>query len=100
MKRQTINMKLAILTVWATNGAYLALAQQSAQPTFPSAVEASQSLFNAVQSNNEKAITNIVGGSADLTSSSDPGQDQVDRDLFVRKYQEMHRIGRDPDGSA
>jgi hypothetical protein len=100
MKPQTINMKLAILTICITNGAYMALAQQSARPTFPSAAEASQSLFQAVQSNNEKAITNILGGPADLTSSTEPGQDQAERDLFVQKYQEMHRIGRDTDGSA
>jgi hypothetical protein len=100
MKRQTINMKLAILMIWATNGAYMALAQQTAQPTFPSAAEASQNLFKAVQSNNEKAIANILGGPTDLTSSSDQGQDRVDRDLFVQKYQEMHRVGRDSDGSA
>ena len=28
------------------------------------------------------------------------GQDKVDRELFVQKYQEMHRLGRDADGSV
>ena len=89
---------LALLVMWTTSGAYRGLAQQPAQPTFPSAAEASQGLFQAVQNNDEQAITKILGGPTELASSSDPGQDKVDRDLFVRKYQEMHRLGREPDG--
>src|ERR1700719_2968747 len=91
---------LAMLAMWATNGAYLALAQQAAQPTFPSTAEASQNLFQAVQSNNEQAITNILGGPTELTSSRDAGQDKLDREMFVQKYQEMHRLHREPDGSV
>lgn len=117
MKRQMINMinqwlqnfsgrarfamvPLAMLAIWATNGAYPSLAQQAAQPTFPSATEASQSLFHAVQRNDEQAIAKILGGPTDLTSSHDAGQDKVDRELFVQKYQEMHRLGHEPDGSV
>ena len=92
-------LPLAILTMWATNGAYPGLAQQSAQPTFQSTAEASEALFQAVQSNNEEAIARILGGQTELTSSRDTGQDKVDRDMFVQKYQEMHRLGRDDDGS-
>src|SRR6266852_6305454 len=90
----------AMLAMWATNGAYPGLAQASAQPTFQSTAEASQTLFQAVQSNNEAAIAKILGGTTELTSSRDPGQDKVDRELFVQKYQEMHRLGRDADGSV
>jgi DUF2950 family protein len=90
----------AILAVWATNGAYPGLAQPSAQPTFQSTAEASQTLFQAVQSNNEEAIAKILGGPSELTSSRDPEQDKVERELFVEKYQEMHRLGRDADGSV
>jgi hypothetical protein len=53
-----------------------------------------------VQSNNEGTIANILGGPSELTSSRDPGQDKDDRELFVRKYQEMHRLGREADGSV
>jgi Protein of unknown function (DUF2950) len=90
----------AMLAMWTTNGGSSALAQQSAQPAFPSAAEASQNLFQAVQSNNEAAITNILGGPTELTSSRDVGQDKLDRELFVQKYQEMHRLCREPDGSV
>jgi hypothetical protein len=90
----------AILAMWATNGAYPGLAQQSSQPTFQSTAEASQTLFQAVQSNNEESIAQILGGPTELTSSRDPGQDKLDREMFVQKYQEMHRLGREPDGSV
>jgi Protein of unknown function (DUF2950) len=90
----------AILTMWATHGAYPGLAQQSSQPTFQSTAEASQSLYQAVQSNNEDAIANILGGPTELTTSRDAGQDKLDREMFVHKYQEMHRLGRESDGSV
>jgi hypothetical protein len=93
-------VSFAMLAMWATNGAYRGPAQQSAQPTFPSAPEASQTLFQAVQGNDEQAIANILGEPTDLTSSPDKGQDKVDRELFVQKYREMHRLGRDVDGSV
>jgi Protein of unknown function (DUF2950) len=100
LQNRFVIVPLAMLAMWATNGAYPALAQQGAQPTFPSTAEASQSLFQAVQSNNEQAITNILGGPTELTSSRDAGQDKVDRELFVQKYQEMHRLHREADGSV
>src|SRR5438105_61597 len=75
---------LAVLAVTITGGVRPGLAQQAAQPAFPSATEASQKLFEAVQSNNEQTIAGILGGSSDLTSSSDPGQDKTDRELFVQ----------------
>jgi Protein of unknown function (DUF2950) len=92
--------RLTTIAVWITSGACLSLAWQSAQPTFPSAAVASQSLFQAVQSNNEQAIADILGGQTELTSSQDPGLDKVDRELFVQKYQEMHRLRSEPDGSV
>jgi hypothetical protein len=91
---------IAVISTWATGAAYRGLAQQSAQPTFPSAAEATQALFQAVQGNNEETIANILGGPTELTSSPDKGQDKADRELFVQKYQEMHRVGFEPDGSA
>ena len=66
-------VQFAMLALWITSGACLAPAQQSVGPTFPSATEASQSLFQAVQSNNEQAIASILGGTTELTSSHGPG---------------------------
>ena len=56
----------------------------------------SQSLFQAVQGNNAKTIASILGGPTELASSGDPAQDKLDREMFVQKYQEMHRLGREP----
>jgi hypothetical protein len=81
------------------NGTSPIRAQQTVQPTFPSAADASKSLFQAVQGNDEPAIANILGGPTELTTSGEAGQDRVDRDLFVQRYQEMHRVGREHDGS-
>jgi hypothetical protein len=89
---------LAFLGMWTMNG--VGLAQQSVQPVFPSAAEASRSLFQAVQGGQEQDITNILGGPSELASSRDDAQDKVDRQLFVEKYQEMHRLGRDADGTV
>src|ERR1039457_6915875 len=97
MNRQMMH-KLAIVAISIGTGA--GLAQPSAQPAFPSAADAGQSLFQAVQDNNEAAIHKILGGSTDLTSSHDDSQDKADREVFVQKYQEMHRLHRERDGSA
>jgi hypothetical protein len=83
----------------ATGGACLGLAQQSASPAFQSPAEAGEALFRAVQSNNEQAIANILGGPSELASSGDAAQDKLEREMFVQKYREMHRLGRDADGS-
>ena len=90
----------AMLAIWVMNGTTPILAQQSTQPTFPSAADAGKSLFQAVQGNDENAIANILGGPTDLTSSGEKGQDKVDRDLFAQRYQAMHRLGREADGSV
>jgi hypothetical protein len=104
MKRQMMNaiqqrVPLAILAMWATIGACPGLAEQAAQPTFPSPAEASQKLFQAVQANNAKTIASILGGPTELTTSGDATQDNFDREMFVHKYQQMHRLGHEADGS-
>jgi hypothetical protein len=96
MKQETM-IPVAILAISIGTGA---MAQPSAQPAFPAAADAGQSLFQAVQDNNEAAINKILGGSTDLTSSHDDSQDKADREVFVQKYQEMHRLHRERDGSV
>jgi hypothetical protein len=95
MKREMI-LPFAILAIAIGTGA--GLAQQSDQPVFPSAADAGQSLFQAVRDNNEAAVTQILGGSTDLTSSHDGYQDKADREVFVQKYREMHRVHREHGG--
>jgi hypothetical protein len=97
---KSATISFAILAIWTTTGAYPSLAQQSAQQTFSSAAEAGQKLFQAVQSNDIQAVANILGGPAELASSGDEVEDKPDRELFVRKYQQMHRLGREADRSV
>ena len=70
------------------------------QPAFRSAADAAETLFRAVQNNDEPAIANTLGGASELTTSTDAGQDKRERELFVKKYQEMHRLAQEPDGSV
>jgi hypothetical protein len=83
-----------------TAGCAQACLAAPAQTTFPSAEAGSQALFTAVQKDDEPALTEILGAGEDLVSSDDPAQDKLDRQQFVQKYQEMHRLTRDPDGDT
>jgi hypothetical protein len=82
-------------------GCYTAGAMAQGQKTFPSAVAASGALFLAVQSNDERAMLEILGPeAAKIVSSGDDTEDANDRATFVRRYQEMHRLVHEPDGST
>lgn len=86
--------------------ATLSMAQQGqgedkSQKTFASPADASNALFTAIQSNDERAILDILGpGGKKIVSSGDPTEDANDRANFVRRYQEMHRLVTEPDGTA
>src|SRR5713101_1287302 len=84
----------------AVSSVPLCFAQKSTQETFPSAAEASHALFLAVQSDNEQAVMQILGGGTELASSADEVEDKLDREQFTQKYQEMHRLVREPDGAT
>jgi Protein of unknown function (DUF2950) len=77
------------------------MAQQQGQKTFASAEEASSALVAAAQNNDEKAMLEILGPSGkEIVSSGDDAQDAENRANFVRRYQEMHRLMREPDGTT
>lgn len=78
----------------------VSFAQKSTQETFSSAEEASQGLFVAVQSDNQQALMHILGGGKELVSSNDEIEDKTEREQFVGKYREMHRLVREPDGTS
>ena len=74
---------------------------QDPQPkTFSSAAEASNALFQAAQGEDEQALEAILGAGREVTSSSDEVEDKLEREHFGQKYQEMHRLVREPDGST
>ena len=74
---------------------------QTSQPkTFSSPSEASSALFQAVQSEDEQAVEAILGAGKEVTSSSDEVEDKLEHEQFSQKYQEMHRLVREPNGST
>jgi hypothetical protein len=76
-------------------------AQQKGQKTFSSPEEASKAVVAALQNNNEKAVLEILGPDAtQIVSSGDPTEDAESHANFVRKYEEMHRFLKGPDGSV
>ena len=76
-------------------------AQQPGQKTFSSAEEASNALVTAAQSNDEKAMLEILGPDGkQIVSSGDETEDANSRANFVKRYQEMHRLVKEPDGTT
>jgi len=77
------------------------MAQQQGQKTFSSAEDASNALVTAAQSNNETVMLDILGPDAkEIVSSGDDTEDAEGRATFVQKYQEMHRLVKEPDGTT
>jgi hypothetical protein len=77
------------------------LAQQQGQKTFSSPELAANALFTAAQSNDEKAMLDIFGPAGkQIVSSGDETEDANSRANFAQKYQEMHRLVKEPDGTT
>jgi hypothetical protein len=77
------------------------MAQQPGQKTFASAEDASTALVAAAQNNDEKAMLDILGPDAkNIVSSGDEAEDAENRANFAQKYQEMHRLVKEPDGTT
>jgi Protein of unknown function (DUF2950) len=75
------------------------MAQQPGQKTFPSAEDGSKALASAAQSNDEKAMLDILGPDGkEIVSSGDAIEDAHTRANFAEKYQQMHRLVKEPDG--
>jgi hypothetical protein len=76
-------------------------AQQPGQQTFASAPEASKVLVAALQVNDETALLGVLGPHGkEIVSSGDPVEDKNNRAEFVQKYQQMHRLVTEPDGTT
>jgi hypothetical protein len=77
------------------------MAQQPGQKTFASPEDASNALVAAAQSNDEKAMLAILGPDGKrIVSSGDETEDAQSRANFVQRYQEMHRLVKEPDGTT
>jgi len=75
-------------------------AQQTGQKTFSSPEEASKALVTATENNDEKALLEIFGPEGkQIVSSGDEVEDTQSRANFARRYQEMHRLVKELDGT-
>ena len=79
--------------------ARFARAEAAAVETFASPEQAAKALYVAVRDNDQDALTRIVCIDSKAVSSADSAQDRIERQQFARKYREMHRWVREPDGS-
>jgi hypothetical protein len=96
--------KLAAFAILAAGIAWFAIpatAQQTGQKTFPSAKAATSALVSALQTNDSAALLAVLGADAkDIVSSGDEVEDKNNRDQMVEKYQQMHRLVTEPDGTT
>jgi hypothetical protein len=73
----------------------LASAQEAGQKTFASAGEACDALVRAVRSDNSQALEAILGKGV---MSPDKEAARLERRNFAEKYDQMHRLVRQPEG--
>ena len=94
--------KLALIVVFFTGCFPISSgAQQQGQKTFSSAEDASNALVTATKNNDETAMREILGPDGkQIVSSGDDAEDAADRASFVQKYQQMHRLMKEPDGTT
>ena len=77
------------------------VAQQRGQKTFASAQEAATALVAATKNNDEKAMLEILGPDGkQIVSSGDDAEDSESRANFVKRYEQMHRLVKEPDGNT
>src|SRR5271156_946898 len=77
------------------------VAQQSGQKTFASAEKAANAFVAAARNNDEKGMLEILGPEGkQIVSSGDVAEDTESRTNFVERYQQMHRLVKEPDGST
>jgi Protein of unknown function (DUF2950) len=75
-------------------------AQQPGQRNFASPDAAARAFFAAMQTQDDQLPLSILGPAGkDVLSSGDPVEDLKARISFVVKYQEMHRLVTEPDGT-
>ena len=94
-------MVRVMLSVLVLTGCLTVPSMALAQKAFTSAAAASGALFTAAQHNDAQAMLDILGPDGrKIVSSGDATEDADDRANFVRRYQEMHRLMKEPDGTT
>jgi Protein of unknown function (DUF2950) len=95
------SMLAAIVLLGGLMAGPAAKAQQQGQKTFSSPEEACRALYAATKANDEKALMELLGPEGkDVVTSGDPAEDTRHRENFVRRYEEMSRLVKEPDGTV
>jgi hypothetical protein len=75
--------------------------QEPGQKTFASPGEAVEAMIAATKAGNTDALLQIFGPEGkELISSGDPVADKNSRERVVQKYEQMHRLVREPDDTV
>jgi hypothetical protein len=83
---------ISLFTITA-GGVVYAAAQADQQQTFASPGQAVHALLVAVKADNQPELQHLLGpGSETLINSGDPEQDARDRQTFIQKYGQAHRL--------
>ena len=94
-----LTLVTALFLVTLALSSQLFFAQEPNQQGFRSPEEASGALFAAAQQADNRALLEILGpGGRALISSGDPAGDAKERDKFVAKYKQMHRVAKEHSG--
>jgi hypothetical protein len=91
---------MAVLQLLLVGYARTGFAQGSAPKMFSSPAEACQALDQAVKNSDDQGVDAILGTGKDATSSGDEAEDKLEHERFSQKYEEMHRLVQEADGST
>jgi hypothetical protein len=91
---------VAVLQLLVVGYARAGFAQGSEPKTFSSPAEACQALNQAIKNGDEQGVDAILGTGKEATSSSDETEDKLEHERFSQKYEEMHRLVQEADGST
>lgn len=90
----------AIAVLVAASFAAGSRAQQKGQKTFATPEEATKALLTAAQNDDQKALLELFGPDGkQIVSSGDEAEDARVRSNFVKRYEEMNRLVKEPDGT-
>ena len=99
-QRSTTMRVITAIALLIVGCSQLTFAQLLHPKTFASAGQAAQALYEAVKNGDESAVRAILGAGPELTSSGAETDDKLNRERFAQKYQEMHRLVHEPDGTT
>jgi Protein of unknown function (DUF2950) len=91
---RTAAVAIGIVALLAQPG----FARETRHETFSSPEAATHALYLALQKQDERTLTTILGAEKDLVSGGDDALDKLERERFAQKYQEVHRLVSEPDG--